>query len=143
MRYVVSACLAGEACRYDGTPNPCEAVLELVRTGQALPVCPECLGGLSTPRVPCEVRGERVVNRVGEDVTAAFRAGAEAALRMALDNGCTHAVLKSRSPSCGFGRVYDGSFSGKTSPGNGLFARLALEAGLIVASEETFDGSRS
>ena len=143
MRYVVSACLAGEACRYDGTANTCEAVLELVRTGQALPVCPECLGGLSTPRIPCEIRGEQVVNCVGDDVTNAFRAGAEAALQMALDRGCTHAVLKARSPSCGFGLVYDGSFTGRTIPGNGFFTRLALEAGLIVASEETFDDTRS
>ena len=98
-QYVVSACLAGESCRYDGGCSPCPAVQALVRTGQALPVCPEVLGGLPTPRVPSEIRGGRVVAKDGTDVTGAFTCGAEEALQLALENGCTAAILKARSPS--------------------------------------------
>ena len=81
-QYVVSACLAGESCRYDGGCSPCPSVQALVRTGQALPVCPEVLGGLPTPRVPSEIRGGRVVAKDGTDVTGAFTCGAEEALRL-------------------------------------------------------------
>ena len=101
-QYVVSACLAGESCRYDGGGSPCPAVQALVRTGHALPVCPEVLGGLPTPRVPSEIRDGRVVAKDGTDVTGAFIRGAEEALRLALENGCTAAILKARSPSCGW-----------------------------------------
>ena len=141
-RYVVSACLAGEPCRYDGGCSPCAAVVELVRSGEALPVCPEVLGGLPTPRVPSERRGERVVAKDGTEVTRAFVRGAEEALRLAREQGCTVAVLKARSPSCGSGEIYDGTFTGVRVPGEGVFARLAREAGLRVESEETFGGER-
>ena len=141
-RYVGSACLAGEPCRYDGGCSPCAAVVELVRSGEALPVCPEVLGGLPTPRVPSERRGERVVAKDGTDVTRAFVRGAEEALRLAREQGCTVAVLKARSPSCGSGEIYDGTFTGVRVPGEGVFARLAREAGLRVESEETFGGER-
>ena len=100
-QYVVSACLAGEPCRYDGGCSPCPAVQRLIRAGQALPVCPETLGGLPTPRVPSEIRDGSVVAKDGTDVTDAFTRGAEEALRLAQENGCTAAILKARSPSCG------------------------------------------
>ena len=125
-QYVVSACLAGESCRYDGGCSPCPAVQALVRTGQALPV----------------IRGGRVVAKDGTDVTGAFTCGAEEALRLALENGCTAAILKARSPSCGSGEIYDGSFTGTRVPGEGVFARMAREAGLEIWSEETFTEGR-
>ena len=110
-QYVVSACLAGESCRYDGGCSPCPAVQALVRTGQALPVCPEVLGGFRR-RASLGIRGGRVVAKDGTDVTGAFTCGAEEALQLALENGCTAAILKARSPSCGSGEIYDGSFTG-------------------------------
>lgn len=137
-RYVVSACLAGEPCRYNGESFPCEAVQELVRTGLALPVCPEVLGGLPVPRMPSEIRAGRVIGKDGTDQTAAFTRGAEAALRLAREHGCTGAILKARSPSCGAGEIYDGTFTGTRVPGDGVFARMTREAGLDVWSEETF-----
>ena len=137
-QYVVSACLAGEPCRYDGGCSPCPAVQRLIRAGQALPVCPETLGGLPTPRVPSEIRGGCVVAKDGTDVTDAFTRGAEEALRLAQENGCTAAILKARSPSCGSGEIYDGTFTGTRVPGEGVFARMAREAGLEIWNEETF-----
>lgn len=137
-QYVVSACLAGEPCRYDGGCSPCPAVQRLIRAGQALPVCPETLGGLPTPRVPSEIRGGRVVAKDGTDVTDAFTRGAEEALRLAQENGCTAAILKARSPSCGSGEIYDGTFTGTRVSGEGVFARMAREAGLEIWNEETF-----
>ena len=137
-QYVVSACLAGEPCRYDGGCSPGPAVQRLIRAGQALPVCPETLGGLPTPRVPSEIRGGRVVAKDGTDVTDAFTRGAEEALRLAQENGCTAAILKARSPSCGSGEIYDGTFTGTRVPGEGVFARMAHEAGLEIWNEETF-----
>ena len=100
------------------------------------------LGGLPTPRVPSEIRGGRVVAKDGTDVTGAFTCGAEEALRLALENGCTAAILKARSPSCGSGEIYDGSFTGTRVPGEGVFARMAREAGLEIWSEETFTEGR-
>lgn len=137
-RYVVSACLAGEPCRYDGGSSPCEAVRELVRQGRAIPVCPETLGGLPTPRTPSEIREGRVIMRDGQDVTEAFARGAREALHRALAAGCDAAILKARSPSCGAGTIYDGTFTGKRIPGEGVFARMAREAGLPIETEETF-----
>ena len=137
-QYVVSACLAGEPCRYDGGCSPCPAVQRLIRAGQALPVCPETLGGLPTPRVPSEIRGGCVVAKDVTDVTDAFTRGAEEALRLAQENGCTAAILKARSPSCGSGEIYDGTFTGTRVPGEGVFARMAREAGLEIWNEETF-----
>ena len=142
-QYVVSACLAGESCRYDGGCSPCPAVQALVRTGQALPVCPEVLGGLPTPRVPSEIRGGRVVAKDGTDVTGAFTCGAEEALRLALENGCTAAILKARSPSCGCGRIYDGTFTHTLVDGDGLFAALLRKKGFQLFTEETFSAEKA
>lgn len=132
---LVSACLAGEPCRYDGSAAPHPAVLELVRQGRALPVCPEVLGGLPPPREPVEIRGGRFLTRSGADVTEAFHAGARRCLDMALDAGCREAVLKARSPSCGCGQVYDGTFSGVLIPGDGVLAALLKERGIAVRAE--------
>lgn len=134
--YVVSACLAGTACRYDGGSNPCPKVLRLVKEGLAVPACPEMLGGLPVPRQPCELKSGRVVSRDGRDLTAAFLHGAQCALELARQHGCTAAILKSRSPSCGFGKIYDGTFNHALCPGEGVWARLLREAGLTLYSEE-------
>jgi len=132
----VSACLAGTACRYDGSAAPHPAVLDLLARGQALPVCPELLGGLPCPREACEIRDGRVMTRSGRDVTGAFEQGALAALKEILDAGCVRAILKARSPSCGAGQVYDGSFSGRLVPGHGLLAALIKERGIPILTEQ-------
>lgn len=136
-KILVSACLLGICCRYDGRGNPNEAVLSLLNRDDItlIPVCPEQLGGLSTPRIPSERRGERVVNRAGEDVTSQFIRGAEEALRIAKLYGCQVAVLKERSPSCGCGRIYDGNFSGKLTDGDGVTAELLRREGIKVYGE--------
>lgn len=141
MKILVSHCLLGEPCRYDGASRLERRVLELHKAGHTLiPVCPEVLGGLDTPRAPAELQPDgRVVNADGEDVTAAYQAGAEAALRIAKQSGCTAAVLKARSPSCGCGEVYDGTFTHTLKGGWGVTARLLREAGLAVMDEENMD----
>lgn len=138
MVILVSACLLGRPCRYDGASRPAPRVMALEEAGHTLvPVCPEVLGGLPTPRAPSEVQEDgRVVSRLGEDVTAAYRSGAERALELARERGCTLAVLKSRSPSCGRGEIYDGTFTGTLRPGNGVTARLLEQAGIPVLGEE-------
>lgn len=133
---LVSACLAGEPCRYNGMGYFCPAVVELVSSGQALTVCPEVLGGLSTPRSPAEIVAGSVVTVDGEDVTAAYQAGAQLALNLARQAGCRTAILKARSPSCGCGQIYDGSFSGRLVAGDGVFAALLKTAGIMVQTEE-------
>ena len=136
-KILVSACLLGICCRYDGRGNPNDAVLSLLNRDDItlIPVCPEQLGGLSTPRIPSERRGERVVNRAGEDVTSQFIRGAEEALRIAKLYGCQVAVLKERSPSCGCGRIYDGTFSRKLTDGDGVTAELLRREGIKVYGE--------
>lgn len=111
--------------------------MRLVREGRAVPVCPECLGGLPTPRPPAELLGGRVRTREGADVTDAFNRGAAAALDVARREGCTAAILKSRSPSCGPGRVYDGAFSRTLREGDGVWAALLRREGLPLFSEES------
>ncbi len=136
VRFVVSACLAGQACRYDGGSTPCPEVIRLVERGYALPLCPEVLSGLPVPRRPCELRDGRVVCPDGTDVSAAFAAGARHALDMARAHGCTAAILKSRSPSCGFDRIYDGTFSGRLAQGDGVWAEALRQAGFTLYNEE-------
>ncbi|MFQ5647769.1 MAG: DUF523 domain-containing protein [Candidatus Aenigmatarchaeota archaeon] len=121
---VVSACLAGVKCRWDGTAAPCQKVIELVRQGKAIPVCPEQLAGLPTPRPPRERSGSRVITKDGKDVTEELARGAKEALRIAKMAGCKEAILKSRSPACGSGEIYDGTFSGKLTKGDGVFTEL-------------------
>ena len=137
--YLVSACLAGEACRMDGGSNLVPAIRAMVERGEAIPVCPEVLGGLPTPRPPSErLPDGRVVNCEGVDVTAAFRLGAERVLAVCLEAGCSCAVLKARSPSCGCGVIYDGSFTHTRVPGNGVCAELLMNYGIHVMTEDAF-----
>lgn len=136
MNILVSACLLGCACRYDGKSKPNAAVTALADTHTLIPFCPEIYGGLPTPRPASEIVGERVVNRAGTDVTAEYVRGAEEALRLAKLFDCKIAVLKAKSPSCGKGRVYDGSFSGVLRNGDGVTAALLLQNGIEVYTEE-------
>ena len=138
-RYAVSACLAGIACRYDGRDNARPEVVSLVRQGRAIPVCPESLGNLGIPRPPCEMYCGRVLTQEGEDRTDAFVQGAESALRIACAFGCDAAILKARSPSCGRGAVYDGSFTRTLTQGDGVFASMLLQRGIPVFTEEEPD----
>ena len=134
---LVSACLLGVCCRYDGRSNPNDAVLSLLGRDDInlIPVCPEQLGGLPTPRIPSERRDGRVMNRAAEDVTTHFVRGAEEGLRIAKIYGCQVAILKERSPSCGCGRIYDGSFTGMLTEGDGVTAELLLREGITVYGE--------
>jgi len=133
---LVSACLLGEPCRYDGEAVPSEAVTALADTHGFVPVCPEVLGGLPTPRTPSEIQADgRVIDAAGADRTAAFEAGAREALRIAREHGCARAILKENSPSCGANRVYDGTFSGTLVPGEGKTAALLAKAGIEVLSD--------
>ena len=106
-------------------------------------MCPEVLGGLPTPRTPSERRGERVVSAEGDDVTGEFSAGAEAALYIAEECGCSAAVLKARSPSCGCGRIYDGTFTHTLVDGDGLFAALLRKKGFQLFTEEPFSAEKA
>jgi uncharacterized protein YbbK (DUF523 family) len=133
---LVSACLAGVKCRYDGSAKPCKKVIELVKKGQAIPVCPEQLGGLPTPRIASEQKGNKVFNKEGKDLTKEFEKGAQEALNIAKIAGCKEAILKSKSPSCGFGLIYDGSFTGKLIKGDGVFAELLKANNIKVMTEE-------
>ena len=136
---LISACLLGHPCRYDGRSKPCGKVMALAEEYNLIPICPEVLGGLPTPRVPSEIVGDRVLMRDGRDVTENYRRGAERALEIAAENGCTVAILKSRSPSCGKGEVYDGTFSGTLTDGDGIATKMLSDAGILVLTEETFE----
>ena len=136
MKILVSACLLGIPCRYDGAGKADPAIEKLRQGGHTLiPVCPEILGGLPTPRPPAERRGDRVMTRDGGDVTAQYRRGAEEALRLCRLLGCEAALLKERSPSCGSGMVYDGTFTGVLTAGEGVTAELLRAQGIPVYGE--------
>ena len=135
MKLLVSACLLGMHCRYDGRGKLCPGILALGEKHQLLPLCPELMGGLPIPRPPAEQQGERIVNCRGRDVTGDFRQGAQQVLRLARLWGAEAAVLKERSPSCGKDEIYDGSFQGRLVPGQGILARYLREAGLPVYGE--------
>ncbi|MBQ9009345.1 MAG: DUF523 domain-containing protein [Clostridia bacterium] len=135
---VVSACLAGIPCRMDGKAKPIPAIRKLVEEGKAVTVCPEVLGGLPTPRIPSERSGDRVINRAGEDVTDAFSAGARRALETVREVKAEAVILKARSPSCGIGKIYDGTFTGTLTEGNGVFAEMVCSAGIPVYTEENY-----
>ena len=136
---LVSACLLGVRCKYSGGDNACPAVIALKERYGLIPVCPEQMGGLPTPRPASERDGDRVINRAGEDVSHQFYRGAEATLNLARLFDCRRAVLKARSPSCGSGEIYDGSFSGRLISGDGVTARLLKENGITVYSEENLE----
>lgn len=133
---LISGCLLGERCRYDGKSKVCPKADNLKEKYNLIPVCPEVLGGLITPRTPCEIQSDRVIDQNGVDKTLEYKKGAEIALALAKENNCHIAVLKSKSPSCGKGHIYDGTFSKTLKEGNGITADLLLENGIKVISED-------
>ena len=135
MKILVSACLLGACCRYDGKSVPNEDIIALGKKYQLVPVCPEQLGGLPTPREPAEIKDGRVVTRDGRDVTEQFERGAGETVKLAKTLECDMAVLKERSPSCGCKKIYDGTFSGNTVIGNGVTARMLIQNGICVFGE--------
>ncbi len=145
---IVSACLAGVNCMWNGESKPCQEVIDLVKQGKAIPVCPEQLGGLKTPRIPQEIQNGtgkdvlggkcKVVNRNGEDVTKQFIKGAEEALKIAKLVNAKEFIAKSKSPSCGCGLTYDGTFSGKLIKGDGVTAALLRKNGVGIINEKEY-----
>ncbi|NKY88476.1 DUF523 domain-containing protein [Nocardia veterana] len=150
-KVMVSACLAGIPCRYNGGTKTSAAVLDLVRAGTAVPFCAETAAGLTTPRRPVEIVGgdghavldgdATAVDDTGTDMTRAFIAGARLALDAARENGATTAILTPRSPSCGCGHIYDGTFTGTMRRGDGVTAALLRRNGITVVSPAEVDSS--
>ncbi|AEM79045.1 Uncharacterized conserved protein YbbK, DUF523 family [Thermoanaerobacter thermohydrosulfuricus] len=136
--YLVSACLAGVNCKYDGGNNEKEEIKRLVEEGKAILVCPEQLGGLPTPRLPSEIKGDKVFNIEGEEVTENFYRGAYETLKIAKMYKINEAIFKAKSPSCGCGEIYDGTFSGNLIDGNGITTRILKENGISVMTEHDF-----
>ena len=139
MRILISACLLGCRCRYDGASKPQPWIAALAERHELVPVCPEQLGGLPTPRPPAERWGDRVVTREGGDVTVQYRRGAEETLRLCSLLGCEAALLKERSPSCGGGTVYDGTFTGSLTAGDGITAELLRAHHIPVYGESRIE----
>ncbi len=141
--YAVSECLLGTDCKYNGGNNLNNAVVEFLKDKKYITICPETYGGLTCPREPSEIvftAGQaKVISRSGEDVTAQFTSGAEISLRKAIENGCTHAILKARSPSCGVKEIYDGTFSGTITSGYGIAAKMLTDSGIICITEEELE----
>ncbi len=147
---IVSACLCGINCKYNGGNNLDLRVLKLLKEGKAMPVCPEQLGGQETPRAPHEIvngcgydvlNGKaRILGPEGDDVTQQFIKGAYETLRIAEETSASIAILKARSPSCGVSQIYDGTFNGNKRQGNGVTAQLLLSKGIKVYTEEDLDG---
>jgi len=132
---LVSACLLGVNCRYNGTGGELEGLDEVMQLASLVPVCPEILGGLPTPRPPAERVGQRVITCEGGDVTAAYARGAQESLHLARLFGVKYALMKERSPSCGSGEIYDGTFSHTRVCGDGVACALLKEAGIEVFGE--------
>lgn len=135
-KILVSACLFGNDCRYKGDNCYNKKIAELSKKAILIPVCPEQLGGLSTPRNPAERVNDRIISNSGVDVTVEYTRGADLTVEIAKANSVDYCVLKSNSPSCGKGIIYDGSFTGKKTYGNGLTAEKLLKEGFIVLTED-------
>ena len=138
-KIIVSACLAGINCRYDGKSNLNLKIIKLINQGIAIPVYPEQLGGLPTPRIASEIKGDEVINKLGENVTEQFKKGAEETLNIAKTFNCKKAILVQKSPSCGCGLIYDGNFSGKLIQGDGITTRLLKQNNIKVITEKDLE----
>lgn len=139
MTVLVSACLLGTACRYDGQSKVHPLAAALLKKHTAIPVCPEILGGLSTPRPPAERKGNGVFTEIGADVTENYHRGAQEVLKLARLYGCAVAILKERSPACGAGEIYDGSFTHTLTGGFGVAAELLEKSGIRVLGESQLE----
>ncbi len=138
MYFAISACLAGFICRYDGKNQANPIIEKLYKKGYALPVCPEVLGGLSVPRTPCEMLNGKIIDKNGIDHTFAFLQGAFKASVMIKNSGCQVAILKSKSPSCGYGKIYDGTFTKRLVDGSGLLAQILIQNPIKIFTDENF-----
>jgi uncharacterized protein YbbK (DUF523 family) len=136
MKILVSACLLGENCKYNGGNNYNAAVAEYVKGKEVLPICPEMMAGMGCPRTPIEIVNGVLVDKNGRNVDAALRDAAARALELAEKEQIDLAILQSRSPTCGVNQVYDGTFSGRLIPGQGVFARMLMDAGFAVRDAE-------
>ncbi len=132
---MVSACLTGENCKYNGGNNKNEKVIEFLKGKEYIKICPEVMGSMTTPRPPSEIKGRKVINSLGEDVTEFFLKGAYEALKLAKKYKASLIILKAKSPSCGLGKIYDGSFSGNLTDGDGITAKLLKKNGFKVITE--------
>ena len=137
-KVLISACLAGINCKFNGENNLLDGGVldEISKRYHLLFICPEVFGGLGTPREPAEMKDGLVITKTAKDVSENFKFGAEICLKIAKLNGCKKAILKARSPSCGSGQIYDGSFSKKLIFGDGVAAKLLKENGILVFSED-------
>ena len=135
---IVSSCLAGVKCRYDGNDNSVEEIIELVKSGKAVALCPEVMGKLLIPRASCEIVNGKIITKEGKDCTAEFKLGAQKTLEIAKILESKTAILKQNSPSCGFGRIYDGTFTGNRIDGNGVCAQLLSENGIKIFNEDNY-----
>lgn len=139
---LVSACLAGMNCRYDGGNKFRKEIIDLIKNGQAILVCPEQLGGLKTPRKPAEIKlidgQKKVITQDGKDVTLEYERGANEVLKLAQQLGITKAIFKSKSPACGCGTIYDGTFSNRKKVGNGITTDLLIANGIEVITDEDY-----
>ncbi len=133
---IVSSCLAGCKCRYDRNSNAKQEIIDLVERGYVIPLCAEVIGGLPIPRNSCEIRNNKIVDVNGNDYTAQFQTGAHKILEIAKILNVKKAILQQRSPSCGYGKIYDGTFSGKLIEGNGILADLLYKNGIEIESAE-------
>lgn len=138
-KLMISACLMGFNCRYDGGNTRLSCLDEIKEQFELIPVCPETLAGLPCPRHPLEIFKDRVYNNQKKDMTEVFHRGADLAMKAWQEAGCPAVLLQSRSPSCGKGLIYDGSFTGKKIPGNGVFTQKLLDANAEVYSELELD----
>ena len=136
---IVSACLLGEKCRYDGESKPCQKLDKLRDRYNLIAVCPEVMGGLKTPRNPSEICGDRVLDEEGNDNTAAYLKGAEKTLDIARKNNCKLAILKAKSPSCGKDEIYDGTFSQRLVKGDGVTVKLLTKNKIRVLTEDEIE----
>jgi uncharacterized protein YbbK (DUF523 family) len=134
---LVSACLAGVECRYNASAYEIPQIVEMVKGGKAMPICPEILAGLSIPRPPAEQQNGKIISANGEDQTFDYLSGATIALKIALLVNCKTAILKANSPTCGCGAVYDGTFTGRLIKGDGVFSRMLKEHNIEVFTEES------
>ena len=136
MKIMVSACLLGQDCKYNGGNNYNEKVAEFIKGHEVVPVCPEVAGGLPIPRIPCEIVDGIVTGADGISRDTEFRSGARKCLEAALKEKWDLVILQPRSPSCGAGQIYDGTFSGKLIPGNGVFAQMLIDNGIKVMTAQ-------
>ena len=137
-KILVSACLLGVDCKYNGGNNYNEKVMEYLKDKEIIPICPEIMGGLPTPRVASEIKDDKVITKDGKDVTANFLKGAEETLKLAKLLGVKKALLKAKSPSCGYKKIYDGTFSDTLIDGNGITAELLIKEGFTILTEKDF-----